>query len=334
MKKLYIIMVACGLLLITGGCKKQENAKDSLTKGLSTSGGKTLEMIVVASDEVYNGALRDSIGYNFEIPQQGLNQKEPLFDVVHLKPEGFIHSDMLQKHRNILIIDFKKGNPNKMYSEINQRVYPQAVYKLMVDNRDSMFSILSRFYFTIKHQFYANEHDRVYTVFKKDENVKLDKQIKDNFGINLTISADFYLAKKTDDFFWIRKETDHESYDIMIYKMPFTGNGLYGQEKIIDIRDQISQKNIPGPANGSYMGTEKRFDIVSDTIKVNGILMVETRGLWRLFGDFMGGPFVNYAFCNPATDDFVMIDCFLYSPKKSKRDLLIQLESIVYSINR
>ena len=322
------------LMLIVVSCSKQTSTKEKLTMGLPSSAGKTLEMIVVADEEIYKGELRDSIGKNFEIPQEGLNQNEPLFDVIHLKPEGFIHSDMLQKHRNILIIDFKKGNPNKIYQEINQRVYPQAVYKLMVDNRDSMFAILTRFYPTIRKQFYTNEHNRIFNVFKRDENIKLTQQINKTFGIKLTIPADFYLAKQKNDFFWIRKETKDESYGIMIYKQPFTSQNLFNKDKIIEIRDKIAKDNIPGPMKDSYMGTELRTDIYTDTVKINNIVMIESRGLWRLFGDFMGGPFVNYVFQNPATNDFIMIDCFLYSPKKPKRDLLMQMESIVYGINR
>ena len=322
------------IVILFASCKSEPTTKDKLTNGLPSSAGKTLEMLVVVPDEIYKGELRDSIGKNFESVQKGLNQDEPLFDVVHLQPEGYIHSEMLQKHRNILIIDYKAGNPNKIYQEINQRVFPQAVYKLMIDNRDSMFAILTRFYPTIKKQFYKNEHDRIFNAFKRDENIKLTEQIKKTFDINLVISSEFYLAKQKKDFFWIRKETKNESYDIMIYKMPFTSNDLLAKSKIIDIRNKIAKENIPGPAKDSYMGTEERFEIYLDTVKINNIIMIETRGLWRLFEDFMGGPFVNYVFQNPSTKDYVMIDCFLYSPKKSKRDLLMQMESIVYGINK
>ena len=327
------IAIIGAVIVLLASCNKKENNGESV-KGIPSSGGKTLEMIVVADNSVYNNGLKQFIEETFESEQYGLNQRESCFDVVHLSPDKFIHSDMLQKHRNILIIDYKSGNPNKMYNEINQRVYPQAVYKLMTDNTDSLFSILKRFYPTIKKQFYTNEHNRVFNAFRRDENLKLTEQIKKTFNIKLTVSSDFYLAKQQKDFFWIRKETENESYGMMIYKMPFSDSGLYAKEKIIDIRNQIAKSNIPGPAKGSYMGTEDRFPIYTDTVKINNIIAVETRGLWRLFGDFMGGPFVNYVFQNPDGGDFVMIDCFLYSPKKSKRDLLMQLESIVYSLNR
>ncbi|MGP1515547.1 MAG: DUF4837 family protein [Bacteroidales bacterium] len=326
------IVIVIGTLL--SACKYKNSAIKELNGGLPASGGKTLEMLIVANEEIYRGELKDFIEKRFEIPQQGLNQDESLFDVVYIRNEGFIHSDMLQKHRNILVIDYKIGNPNKMYKEVNRRVFPQAVYKLMVDNRDSLFTILDRFYQNIKKQFYTNEHLKIYNTFKKDENIELTEQIERDFNFHITIPSDFYFAKKSTDFLWIRKETKDESFNIMIHKQPFTSKELFAKNKIIDIRNQIAKQNISGPTKDSYMGTEERFSIYTDTVNINGIVMVENRGLWRLFGDFMGGPFINYAFQNPITKDFVMIDCFLYSPKRSKRDLLMQLEGIVYSLNK
>ena len=66
--------------------------------------------------------------------------------------------------------------------------------------------------------------------------------------------------------------------------------------------------------------------------KYDKIPAIETRGLWRLFNDYMGGPFVNYCFRDSQGQRLVMIDCFVYSPKQSKRDQLMQLESVAYGI--
>lgn len=322
------------LSVILFGCTDKNSTNSLLTNGLPSSGGKTLEMLVVAEDKVYDQKLKDIIGNNFLLAQKGLPQDEPLFDVVHLRPENFIHSDMLQKHRNIIIIDYKAGNPNKIYQEISKRVYPQAVYKIMVDNKDSLYSLVLRSAPNMRQRFYDNEHIRLFNVFKRAENINLDSKIEKTFDFKLTISEDFYLAKEQKDFFWLRKETENESYNIMIHKCKYSSGNMFSGQNIVALRDMLAQKYIPGPTRGSYMGTEKRADIYTDTIKINNIVMIENRGLWRLFGDFMGGPFINYVFVNPKTQDFVMIDCFLYSPKKPKRDLLIQLESVVYGINK
>jgi hypothetical protein len=116
--------------------------------------------------------------------------------------------------------------------------------------------------------------------------------------------------------------------------MDYKNEEQFSQENIIALRDELAKKYIPGPTRGSYMGTEHRFGFLSDTVQIgeDKITAVETRGLWRLFNDYMGGPFVNYCFKDNNGQRFVMIDCFVYSPKTSKRDQLMQLESVVYGI--
>ena len=70
-------------------------------KNLPSSGGKTLEMILVIPDEIYKGELKDSIGGYFMKACEGLSQPEPLFDVVQMNPNAFFKSEMFQKHRNV-----------------------------------------------------------------------------------------------------------------------------------------------------------------------------------------------------------------------------------------
>jgi len=120
----------------------------------------------------------------------------------------------------------------------------------------------------------------------------------------------------------------------MIYKKPYSSQDLFMGKKVIELRDSLGKAFVPGSVKGSYMGTELRTELFRDTIKAGNYVMIETRGLWRLFGDFMGGPFLNYVFRDEKNKNFVMIDCFLYNPNKPKRDYLMQLESIVYGINK
>lgn len=322
------------LAVLFSACKHKPTKEDELTQGKPSSGGKTLEMLLVIPDSLYTKSLKDSIGNIFEKAQEGLPQKEPYFDLVQLSFGQYYNSEMFKKHRNVLIINKQAGNNNTIRQAINKTVYPQAIFEIKVDNLDSLYSILNSYANTIKHQFRKNEHIRIYNAFKRDENTDITEQIKKMFNFSLTFSSDFYLAKKTDNFLWLRKETQKESFNVMIYKKPFSSNDLFLEKKVVDLRDSLGRAFIPGSVKDSYMGTELRTELFVDTIKVGDYVMIETRGLWRLFGDFMGGPFLNYVFRNETTNEFVMIDCFLYNPNKPKRDYLMQLESIVYSIKK
>ena len=301
---------------------------------MPSSGGKTLEMLLIIPDSLYTKQMRDTIGTIFEKACETLPQKEPYFDLVQLNPSQYYNSEMFRKHRNVLIIDKRAGNNNTIKQAINKGCFPQAVFEIKADNIDSIYSILSSYANTIRFQFRKNEHIRIYNAFKRDENLKLTAETEKMFGFSLTFSSDFYLAKKKDNFLWIRKETQKESFNVMIYKKKFSSDDLFLEKKVIELRDSLGKAFIPASVENSYMGTEHRTQMYRDTLRVGDFVMIETKGLWRSFGDYMGGPFLNYCFKNDLTNEFVMIDCFLYNPNKPKRDLLMQLESIVYSIKK
>ena len=55
-------------------------------------------------------------------------------------------------------------------------------------------------------------------------------------------------------------------------------------------------------------------------------------GFWFVQNDFMGGPFVTYATFDPVQRRVLCVDCFVYSPKEPKRNLLRQLQHTVWSV--
>ena len=328
------LILFLGFSFLMTSCSKEPTQQDIESKGLPSSGGKTLEAILVIPDEVYKGEIKDSVGKYFMKACPWLAQPEPLFDIVQMNPTGFFNSEMFTKHRNIIIIDIKAGNPNKLKKQLDYKSYPQAYFEFSVDNRDSLFALMNRFSDLIKTQFYNNEHRRVNSAFKKLENTDITRKLKSKFGFYLTLSEEFYLAVNEENFVWLRKEPKDGSLAIMIYAMDYKNEEQFSQENIIALRDELAKKYIPGPTRGSYMGTEHRFGFLCDTVQIGEekITAIETRGLWRLYNDFMGGPFVNYCFRDSQGQRLVMIDCFVYSPKQSKRDQLMQLEAVAYGI--
>jgi hypothetical protein len=307
-------------------------------KNLPASGGKTLEMILVVSDNVYKGELKDTIGSYFMKACEALSRPEPLFDLVQMPKDRFFNSEMFQKHRNILVIDYATTNKeNTIFQNIDYKSFPQAYFQIIANNRDSLYSIINRYASSIIHQFYNNEHRRVVMAFQKLSNTELTKKLQTTFKFSLTFSNEFSISTFKDNFAWIRKDykssTGQRTLNVLINKTPFIGDGMFKEEKIIELRDNMAKENVPGPVRGSYMGTETRFPYSRKVVSINGVKAIETRGLWRLFNDFMGGPFVNYCFVDSKNNQFIMIDCFLYAPNQNQRDELMQLESIVYSLN-
>ena len=136
----FIAVVLSTLLL--SGCKKKDATSSQDTnqssvnpKNLPSSGGKTLEMILVSPDEVYKGELRDSIGTYFLKACEGIANPEPLFDIVQMLPKTFYNSEMFQKHRNIFVIDYSPTNTeNVIFQNIDFKSFPQAYFQIIANN--------------------------------------------------------------------------------------------------------------------------------------------------------------------------------------------------------
>ena len=101
---------------------------------------------------------------------------------------------------------------------------------------------------------------------------------------------------------------------------------------LLDIRDKVLKNNVPGAIKSSYMSTEKRFYQTFNVLEHNGNYASEMRGLWRVENDFMGGPYVSLAELDATNQRVVVAFGYVYAPSKDKRNLLRQVEAMIYSL--
>ena len=67
-------------------------------------------------------------------------------------------------------------------------------------------------------------------------------------------------------------------------------------------------------------------------IAVHGMYAMETRGLWVMKGDCMGGPFVSHSRVDTENNRVVVVEGFVYAPEKMKRGLIRRLEGSLYTL--
>lgn len=80
-----------------------------------------------------------------------------------------------------------------------------------------------------------------------------------------------------------------------------------------------------------YMATDKNFVEVKDIV-VKGDYGFEARGLWQMENDMMGGPFVAHARVDRANGRIIVVEGFIYSPEKLKRNVMRQMEASLYTL--
>ncbi len=322
MLTLAVMVAACG------GNEKKELEK----KG---SSGKTLEILLVADHEVYNGDVKDLIDSLFRGPQPGFMNNEPKFDVVNIPVSSFNNSEMFRVHRNVLKLDINPENPNKVYMHRDAWAAPQIVFDFAVKDRASLDTLLIKYYDRILQEVYRAEHARIIKAYNGQSGYELRDAIRKQFGFDLAFSNEFRMANvahPSEDFAWVRKEAKDFSIGVLVKVMPYTQQGQFEEKFILDQLDTM-MRQVGGPADSSYMGTERRMNFVTRPADMQqSSFSVETRGCWRLFGDFMGGPFVNYTLLSPDKKQVIMLCAYTYCPRFDKRDYLMQVESVCHSI--
>jgi hypothetical protein len=297
------------------------------------SGGKTLEVLVVSSKSDFEGEVGDTLRAFFMQPNLALNQAEPMFSLANISWTMFEKTEMFRRMRSIIVINFTPDIlPN---FSVRQDVWArnQIVFQFDVSDRKEFFMLFQEKRDLMMKSFYSRERNRMIAAFKTTENYIISERLIKIFGFRLIAPEGFRILTSTPNFVSINKETKDYGQNLMIYTYPYTATS-FKQSDIIRVRNEIAERYIFGPLEGSFMTTEMLLPPISTEVNLNGRYAIETRGLWKLVGDFMGGPFVNYVFLDEKTNQMVMIDGFLYSPKKGKRDLLMHLESIAFSIDK
>ncbi len=339
MKKSILIALA---VLVLAACSNSKSNEEPEKKG---SSGKTLELLIVANQDVYCGdtkALTDSL---FKRPQPCLLEPQSLFDVVNIPLSSFQNTEMFQVHRNVLIFDVRPGNPDKVYLHRDQYAAPQVIFDFAASSPAKLQELLRRYEQSILDNLYDAEHRRIIKAFRGINNYDLNEQVRKKFGFGLQFSNEFAWAKSEDDFAWIRKEAKDFGIGVLVDVQPYVRRDQFDEQHILDRLDTVMKRHVPASAEGSYAGIERRRDsegyyLAPIQLKAvdfpNSTYCVETRGNWRSFGDIMGGPFVCYTLLSPDNKQVVTLMGYVYCPRNkpwTKRDLLMQLESICYSID-
>jgi hypothetical protein len=320
-------LFALSLIFLLSSC--EQDKKGSKPRSI----GNTSEILVVLDNEQqWDNSIGKTIRAYFEKEQYGLNQAEPLFNVAHLSRHSF--SDLFKKHRNILIvqIDPKTEKPKV---EIFEDLWasPQEVINIQAKDIQEFTKTFSDNADAIIDKYNWAERKRILSVFRPTSRNKASDELVKAFHLKMTIPNSFFMAKSKPGFMWIRKEANDYSQGIIVIAEDYKDTAQFSTASIVARTDRFLQQFVPGEQDSSYMQIDEEYlpvraktitDFVTD-------YTIEIRGLWHVEGDFMGGAFLSYTFLDPRSNKIVTLYGYVYHPNKKKRDLLRQVESILYS---
>ena len=184
-----------------------------------------------------------------------------------------------------------------------------------------------------KNKLHANpELEQIVFAFRqKNYQIQNSKNVDSLFGCDIWLPAELANSKTGKDFFWASTNTGTADRNFVMYSYPYTDKDTFTKEYFVHKRDSVMKANIPGFKEGVYMSTDSLLTDVRP-INVQNSYTMEARGLWRMKGDFMGGPYVSHTRLDEKNQRIITAEIFVYSPDKMKRNLVRQMEASLYTL--
>lgn len=322
---IYRFLTLAAVVLAASSCKG--GSDKPLLPNVS---GKAGEVIVVMDRNDWDGnlgsATRDLLAADYPF----LPQREPTFSIVNVPTTGF--AELFKIHRNILIYnvsdDVRKSGV--LYRK-DVWAYPQCVIQISAPSSDSAATLLKENGERIVSTIEQAERDRIIVNSKKYEAPNISPVVSEMTGGSPHFPMGYRIRKKTDDFIWISDDKQYSIQGVFVYRYPAADKENFTEQNIIARRNQILKDNVPGMFDNTYMVTNEVATPEVKFIRFRGRQFAETRGLWEVYGDYMGGPFVSHSFYSRDGRDIIVLDGFVYAPKYDKRQYLRQVEAILYS---
>ena len=332
---------------------EEEAAQKSL---LPYSTGTTSTLYLYVDQSFQESNLLDSITYHLNQPYLLTPNLSPAVDITRYSFQTF-ESGGARTANNLMVVNVQEDSPMSRYvqSQLGKtqvaealasdelalirvkdiNASPQQIFYLLANGSPNLSSqsvqnAIRDYSYTIIEETTKLDNQRIVSSFSNSRNLNLETKIEEDFDIDIQLPATYEIVKEEEDFLWIIHETGELYSNIVFYRTD--KNPDFSIEKqVIAIRDEFGQQITTNREN-SRMTTHvssKPLPITKE-LQIDGKRVIETRGLWKMVNDKLGGGFVNYAF--QQGDDVVVVDGFVFFAGDKKRRKMRDIDAIFSTI--
>jgi len=333
------------LLLLSPICFITSCSGDEYNENIfkSNATGDPGKILIVLDKQYWGTPLEKAIIEHFQQDITTLPQPEKTFSIEISNRKSFTRE--LKKLHTIVIFDIgdKANNKNARLEEATNDLWAigQVVYKFRASNLKSATKLFKLKADQLIVELNENSRKKLMREYEFKGSANVVNQLSAEQKLTLSVPADMTVDENHDGFAWLKryrtKFSDNHEHEIqqgiIIHTYPYTDDSTFTLNYQIAKRDSVLKYAVPGPTEGSYMATELRYGMqpeYSETM-INGMYVFEMRGLWRVEGDLMGGPFLNISMFDEANDRIVTIEGYVYAPHFAKREYLREMEAMIYS---
>lgn len=353
MKRLFQYALLSTLSLLTlGGCSGEgagEGSRDS--QYLPKAQGQEREIYVVIDSALYASEVGALIRDIYASPLPGLLKDEPWFKLRQINPLGI--TETLKRQRNLIFVTTLDGQgrqANKMKSyfsqasldsiETDSRRYRmiskdefakgQEIIYLFGNTEQELIDNLEKNIKPLRNYMVNKTLGIIQKEIRQNRDAGIVKELKEDRGYSINVPKGFYIAREFDDLVWLRQPDQKIDKSIFIYTIPYTDAKSFDRERIMSLRDSVTKEYLYDiDKRDLFYEIEPLVPLYTEEFDFNGKYAVETRGMWKLNDQSVGGPFISYMFVDEGTNQLYYIDGFLVAPGQDKVEDLFQLEAIM-----
>jgi hypothetical protein len=341
----------CGLAVVLFSAA---SCRLSPSEFLPPSVGRPGLVTVVMDSTDWAGPLGEAVRETFGADIPTLPQPEPWFDLAFKPLQDQESFDRLKRDRNLVFIapldsptptgaflrarmdsavqaHVRAGNPLSV-ARRDLWAQDQQVLYLSAATEEDLIAFVRNKAPELRDLFDRLERQRTEReLFRRAEQRALADSLLRRHGWRVRIQHDYLIARDTANFVWIRRLLPDNQRWFFVWWRERARPDAITPEWILATRDSLTRTHLRGRYEDSYVTLERRMPIVQRVINFHGRFAYETRGLWRMAGDAMGGPFLNITFFDPRQQRLYMLDGSVFAPRYDKREFLRQLEAILYT---
>jgi hypothetical protein len=198
---------------------------------------------------------------------------------------------------------------------------PEALVDQIHENGDNLRFVFNR----------ATRERLTERMFKRMRQRDIEEDIAKKHDFAISVQHDYFVAQDTLNFVRLRRVLSDTWREVFVTYIEDGNPSLISPDWIVATRDSLTELYVRGTFDDSYVEVDQRRPLTIENTDFLGRYAYEMRGLWRMTGDAMGGPLLNYTFYDEDQRRIYMIDGMVFAPTFDKREFLRQIEAIAYT---
>lgn len=321
-----VVLISILMVISVLACKTQGSG--SKIRSIGAPG----ELLLVIDHAVEKTIVKTIISdfANTEFP--GIPQPESTFRLTTISPGDF--EGHFKSYRNIIVI--KSGILQKAKIKFQKEVWAsnQQVVEINYDDEKSFVDLFNSHKTQLFNFLYKGDIISMSEANKKGADEATKRFIKEKYNLNMVLPQGYRLVKDTAGFTWFRFDRLETIQSIIIYEFNMDSVASLSLDNLVALRNSVGRNYVPGPQEDTFMTTVMALPVMYNNVVNNNIDVMELRGLWKVEGYLMGGPFVNYFLVDEENHKLLMVEGFVFAPKKQNKAFYVrQIESILQSVS-